>query len=384
MSEWALAWPRLDYAADRGTIESMHLLLQLIGKLPLRLHPWINHGWHVALRPSPRGFVTRSLPAGERHFTVELDVLDGAMRVDLRQRLALVLPIAGLSHRRSARQAGCAADRAWPAGAAARRPNELPDPIRFAEDRRPREWTPTRRGGCTARSCAPIAGSTGSARSTAASPRRATCSGAASTSRCRASRAAARRSIPAAFPSLPDAVTREAYSHEVISAGFWPGGGGFDEAAFYAYAYPTPVALSVQPVAPEPAFWHRDLREFLLPYADVQAAADPDAELQRFLHSTFDAAATLLDWPPGLVIDERLISAARPHDPRIASARPSYIDAMDFAPDLGPVRRQRPRVAAVGLLMAALRRDAARRRRALLLRPRACGRPVAAGASTLG
>ena len=99
-------------------------------------------------------------------------------------------------------------------------------------------------------------------------------------------------------------VTREAYSHEVVSAGFWPGGGGFDEVAFYAYAYPTPVALSVKPVEPEAAFWHRDLREFLLPYAAVREAADPDYELQRFLHSTFDAAAALLDWPPGLVIEE--------------------------------------------------------------------------------
>ena len=99
-------------------------------------------------------------------------------------------------------------------------------------------------------------------------------------------------------------MTREAYSHEVISAGFWPGGNGFEEAAFYAYAYPTPVALSVQPVEPEAAFWHRDLREFLLPYAAVREAPNPDAELQRFLHSTFACAAGLLDWPAGLVIDE--------------------------------------------------------------------------------
>jgi hypothetical protein len=103
---------------------------------------------------------------------------------------------------------------------------------------------------------------------------------------------------------LPDRVTREAYSHEVISAGFWPGGNGFGEAAFYAYAYPTPVALSVRPVKPEAAFWHRELREFILPYSAVREAANPDAALQQFLHSTFDAAAGLLDWPAGLVIDE--------------------------------------------------------------------------------
>ena len=81
------AWPRLDYAADKGTIETLHLLLQLIGKLPLRLHPWINHGWHVALRMTPSGAITRPLPAGERHFTVELDFLDGSIRVEATETL---------------------------------------------------------------------------------------------------------------------------------------------------------------------------------------------------------------------------------------------------------------------------------------------------------
>ena len=106
-------------------------------------------------------------------------------------------------------------------------------------------------------------------------------------------------------------MTREAYSHEVISAGFWPGGNGVEEAAFYAYAYPTPDGLADQPVAPAAAFWHPDLREFVLPYAKVREASDPDAELQRFLESTFEVAAALLDWPGGLIID-RAPSFGRP------------------------------------------------------------------------
>src|SRR5690606_8319870 len=69
-------WPKLDYAADKGTIETLHLLLQLIGKLPLRLHPWVNHGWHTALKITPRGAASRSLPGGAGHFTAELDFLD--------------------------------------------------------------------------------------------------------------------------------------------------------------------------------------------------------------------------------------------------------------------------------------------------------------------
>jgi hypothetical protein len=103
---------------------------------------------------------------------------------------------------------------------------------------------------------------------------------------------------------LPDAVTREAYSHEVISAGFWPGGNGFDEAAFYAYAYPTPAGLAEQAVSPEAASWHPGLGEFVLPYAKVREVPDPETELQQFLNSTFAAAAALLDWPARLIIDQ--------------------------------------------------------------------------------
>jgi hypothetical protein len=101
---------------------------------------------------------------------------------------------------------------------------------------------------------------------------------------------------------LPDSVTREAYSHEVISAGFWPGGGGFDEAAFYAYAYPTPEGLAASRIEPAGAVWNAELGEFLLPYACVREARDPDALAQQFLQSTFAAAAELLDWPDDVVI----------------------------------------------------------------------------------
>ncbi|HEY6815194.1 MAG TPA: DUF5996 family protein [Croceibacterium sp.] len=303
-TSWRIAWPRLDYAADRGTIETLHLLLQLIGKLPLRLHPWINHGWHVALRPTPRGFATRSLPAGERHFTVELDLLEGVIGVVCDNGSQSALPVAGKTIAEVHRELfALLASVGLPAplyGA----PNELPDPVRFSDDRRPREWDAD-----AARRLhgAFLAADRGFNRFR--SLYRGKCSpshlfwGSFDLAVTRFSGRGA-PVHPGGIPALPDAVTREAYSHEVISAGFWPGGGGFGEAAFYAYAYPTPVALSVKPVEPADAFWHRDLREFLLPYAEAQAAADPDFALQRFLQSTFDAAARLLDWPPGLVIDE--------------------------------------------------------------------------------
>lgn len=298
-------WPKLDYVADRGTIETLHLLLQLIGKLPLRLHPWVNHAWHVTLRMTPVGAVTRSLPANGRHFSVELDFLDGAIVVACSDGAQSALPVAGRSIAQiHTAMSALLGELGLPAplhGA----PNEVPDPVAFAADDRPRQWEPDaarRLHGallCADRNLNAFR-----------SLYRGKCSpshlfwGSFDLAVTRFSGRSA-PVHPGGMPNLPDAVTREAYSHEVISAGFWPGGGGFDEAAFYAYAYPTPQGFAGQPVEPSAAaFWHKDLGEFVLPYAHVRAAADPDAELQRFLHSTFDAAARLLDWPDELVIDQ--------------------------------------------------------------------------------
>src|SRR3546814_6944046 len=98
------------------------------------------------------------------------------------------------------------------------------------------------------------------------------------------------------FRALPDEVTREAYSHEVSSAGFWPGGGGIDTAAFYSYAYPAPDGFADAPVAPDAAHYDKSLGEFLLPYDAVRQSSDPDATLMAFLDSTYRAAADLGGW----------------------------------------------------------------------------------------
>ncbi|MGJ0506564.1 MAG: DUF5996 family protein, partial [Methylocystis sp.] len=101
---------------------------------------------------------------------------------------------------------------------------------------------------------------------------------------------------PGGVPNLPDAVVREAYSHELSSAGFWPGGGAVDYPAFYSYAYPAPVGFESAPVKPGDAFFHKELREFILPYEAVRRAADPDAVLLDFLQSAYEAAAVAGDW----------------------------------------------------------------------------------------
>jgi hypothetical protein len=295
-------WPRLDHAADGGTIESLHLLLQLIGKLPLRLHPWLNHGWHVALRLTPRGAVTRLLPAGERHFTAALDFLSGEIVVACEDGARESLPVAGRPIAEVHADLGALLGRLGLPAPLHGAPNEIPDPVPFADDDRAREWdadAAARMHGaflCAERAldafrslyrgkCSPVHLFWGSfdLAVTRFSGRPAPMH-------------------PGGVPHLPDAVTREAYSHEVISAGFWPGGGGFDEAAFYAYAYPTPAGLAESRIEPATASWFGDLGEFLLPYEAVRHADDPDAAVQRFLHSTFAAAAAKLDWPDGLVI----------------------------------------------------------------------------------
>jgi hypothetical protein len=101
---------------------------------------------------------------------------------------------------------------------------------------------------------------------------------------------------PGGISALPDEVTREAYSHEVSSVGFWPGGGPIDYPAFYSYAYPAPTGFAEAQVAPEEAFYSKELSEFLLPYDAVRQAADPDATLMAFFDSTYRAAADLGGW----------------------------------------------------------------------------------------
>jgi hypothetical protein len=302
-------WPALDYAPDKPTIETLHLLLQLIGKLPLRLHPWINHGWHVALRMTPRGATTRSLPAGERHFTVELDFLDGAIRVQCdngsRSELAVTGKTIAQVHGELAALLGGLGLPAPLHGA----PNELPDPVPFAQDHRPREWDVD----AARRLHAAFLGADRNfnrfrARYRGKSSPSHLFWGSFDLAVTRFSGRAA-PPHPGGIPNLPDTVTREAYSHEVISAGFWPGSEVFEQAAFYAYAYPTPAGLGEAAVAP--AAWNAQLGEFLLPYDEVRAAADGDALVQRFLEATYAAAADRLDWPEALVIGPA-VSFGRP------------------------------------------------------------------------
>jgi predicted GNAT family acetyltransferase len=137
---------------------------------------------------------------------------------------------------------------------------------------------------------------------------------------------------PGGVPALPDQVAHEAYDREVSSAGFWPGGGGIDYPAFYAYAYPAPHGYRAASVRPDAAFWHESLSEFILPYDAVQSAANPDAALMAFLTSTYEAAADLGGW------DRDLLECA-PGEPR--RVRPADAASAQTAPSAGDERVER-------------------------------------------
>ncbi len=304
-------WPKLDYLAERETYEAMHLALQMIGKLPTRLLPWENHGWHVALRVTPRGFATRPMPGHARQFAAALDVHDAAIRVFCDNGYARAVPVAGQTV--AAIHAGlesALAEMGLPAPLWGG-PNEMPDPVPFAQDDRPREWD----AGAALRLHRAFVLATRvfdrfRARYRGKSSPVHLFWGSFDLAVTRFSGRPAPLH-PGGIPYLPDAVTREAYSHEEVSAGFWPGGNGIDEAAFYAYAYPTPPGLAAQPIAADGAGWNAALGEFLLPYEAVRASDAPEEAVMGFLDSTWRAAAALLDWPGGLETGE-----ATGHPPR--------------------------------------------------------------------
>ena len=301
-------WPALDYRADHATYETCHLVLQLIGKLPLRLHAWINHGWHVALRVVPHGYATRTIPGGEgRFFSVELDVREEVLRVECENGGTWTTPVPGRTLAQlHAELTRILADAGLPAPLQGG-PSELTDPIPFAQDDRARAWDQD--AACRLHAAFLAA-------NRVFTRFRSLYLGKGSPSHLfwgsfdlAVTRFSGRPAPvhPGGVPNLADQVTREAYSHEEISAGFWPGSGTYQAAAFYAYAYPAPDGLGEAPVQPPAAAWQSEMGEFVLPYADIIASPDPDALVTHFLQSTYEAAARLLDWPDGLIIAEASI-----------------------------------------------------------------------------
>lgn len=298
-------WPDLPLEAWSETCATLHMWTQIVGKIRLVQSPWVNHSWHATLYVTARGLSTSPIPHGARVFQIDFDFITHQLTVQcsdgtiggftlepqsvaafytrlMEELRKLNLPVT-----------------------IRKRPNEVADPITFDQDKADRAYDPvyanrfwrvlvqTDRVMKQFRArfigkCSPVHFFWGA-------PDLAV------------TRFSGRRAPehPGGIPNLPDWVTREAYSHEVSSCGFWPGGGPIPYPAFYSYAYPEPAGFAEEPVRPGDAFFSTDLREFVLPYDVVRQAASPDDTLLDFLQTTYDAAANLAGWDRASLERER-------------------------------------------------------------------------------
>jgi hypothetical protein len=285
------AWPEIHLKDWKDTCATLHMWSQIVGKVRLVQSPLVNHWWQVPLYVTPRGLTTSAIPYQNHSFKVDFDFIDhdlivetsdGAIKrmllepkavadfyeefMDLLRSLNLEVKIYTT-------------------------PVEVPDPIPFTEDRQHASYDPEYanrfwrallqidrvfqqfRSGFIGK-CSPVHFFWGSFDL--------------AVTRFSGRRAPEREGA--------DLITREAYSHEVISHGFWPGGGAIDDAAFYSYTAPEPPGLKEAKIRPTEGFYSKDMSEFILMYDDVRKAADPDRTLLDFMQSTYEAGADLAKW----------------------------------------------------------------------------------------
>ena len=292
-------WPELPYAAWKDTCATLQLWTQVVGKVRLMLTPWLNHSWHVTLYVTARGLTTGPIPHGGGAFAIEFDFIDhvlwlrtsgGQHRQIVLQPMSVAEFYAGVMH--------ALAD----LGIAVRintMPNEIAGAVPFPDDRAHASYDRdyAHRFWRVLLASHEVFAHFRTGFLGKASPVHFFWGGPDLAVTRFSGRAAPPH--PGGVPNLPDAVAREAYSHEVSSAGFWPGGGVIDDAAFYSYAYPAPQGFASAQVRPDAAFWSKELSEFILPYEAVRTARQPERALMEFLQSTYDAAADLAKWDRG-------------------------------------------------------------------------------------
>jgi len=285
------SWPALPLDAWQDTYATLHMWTQIVGKVRLALSPRINHWWEVALYVNARGLTTSAIPYDGKIFEVRLDFIDHKLMILTSWGPSKTLSLKAQSvadfyaeFMSALRSLGIAV-KIWTM------PCEVPNPVRFTSDTQHASYDPeyAHRFWQVLVSCEDIfqefrAGFIGKD-----SPVHFFWG---SFDLC-VTRFSGRRA-PERVGADP--VTREAYSHEVISAGFWPGGGDIKGPAFYAYAAPEPAGFAEQKVQPAAAFYHPQIKEFLLMYDDLRTAASPRRALLSFLQSTYDAGANLAHW----------------------------------------------------------------------------------------
>ena len=293
-------WPAIPYEAWADTCTALHLWSQIVGKVRLASTPWVNHSWHATLTVVPQGLTTGPVHTDAGCLTITFDLHEHRLVVEAdggrRQTFALeAMSVAEFLSRTRGAVEGVGG--AFDIHGA---PNELPDATPFADDtiERPYDAEAVACFHSALLRIVPVFERFRTGFLGKVSPVHLFWgSFDLAVTRFSGREAPAH---PGGFPNLPDAVTREAYSHEVSSAGFWPGNrnpdGSVTDAAFYSYAYPTPDGFRDRSVRPAAASWHEGLGEFVLTYASVVESDDPASTLTAFLESTYEAAADAARW----------------------------------------------------------------------------------------
>ena len=288
-------WPELSVGRDHETLAILHLAAQMLGKIRIAHAPWMNHGWHAALQPNARGLSTLPTAAnGGRTFTLTLDLCRHAMVLWVsdgsREEVPLNAGSVAALHRRLI---GILDEHGLPSSFNGR-PNEIPDAVPFADDTAPREYDrdSAARFREALAAMVPVFGRFRAGFAGKASPVHFWWG----SFDLAVSRFSGRKAPqhPGGVPGLPDRITREAYSDEVGSAGFWVGGVTEAEPFFYSYIYPEPDGYRAAKAAH--GRFDETYGEFVLPYGEVQASADPERMLTEFFQSAYDAGADLAGW----------------------------------------------------------------------------------------
>jgi Family of unknown function (DUF5996) len=296
-------WPSLEFSAWAETCATLHMWTQIVGKMRLALSPWINHSWGVTLYLTARGLTTSPIPSGARVFEIRFDFIahelrllasDGGLRILKLRPQSVADFYAEIMD--ALRETGIEVE-------INTTPNEVPDAIPFERDQKHAAYDPEYANrfwrvlvqadrlfkefrGRFCGKCSPVHFFWGSFD-------------------LAVTRFSGRPAPPhpGGVPHLPDAITREAYSQEVSSLGFWPGNEQVPQALFYSYAYPAPDGFAEAKVKPVAASFHSQLREFVLPYGEVRRAPSPDEAVLEFAQSTYDAASTLGKWDRGALTE---------------------------------------------------------------------------------
>lgn len=296
MHDVSNAWPALPFADWQDTAATLHMWTQIVGKIRLTLSPWTNHSWHVTLYVTSRGLTTSPIPYGSHTFEIRFDFIDHELRILKSDGTTRTLKLQSQSVAKFYEAVMKALNDLELPVKINMLPNEVEKPIPFDEDQVHRSYdrehanrfwrvlVQSDRVFKEFRSrfcgkCSPVHFFWGSFD-------------------LAVTRFSGRPAPPhpGGIPHLPDAITREAYSQEVSSLGFWPGNAAAPTAIFYSYAYPEPSGFAEAKVQPATAFYEPKFREFMLRYDAVRTAEKPDELLLDFAQSTYDAASKLGQW----------------------------------------------------------------------------------------